>query len=122
MADYVQLLADAHLTMRPVFELEHERLRIDHAAVGGRLLSEWNFSEEIVTAVAFHHEPVRVSGQFATIIWSADHLAHSKQLSGSASSHLESKVVNALHLGRQELADCTIEIQQRMNRELARIL
>ena len=65
---------------------------------------------------------MRVSGQLAMLIWSADHLARSKELSGRASSHLEAKVVNALQLGRQELVDCTVEIQQRMNRELARIL
>jgi putative nucleotidyltransferase with HDIG domain len=116
--DYLQLLADARLTMRPVFELEHERLSIDHAAVAGRLLSEWNFAEGIVNAVAFHHEPIRQSGRLAIVIWSANNLAHAHELS-TESTHLESQVVTALQITRPELADCTVEIQQRLARELA---
>ena len=41
----------------PLIETEKRLLGVQHAEIGGRLLSRWNFPENIVNAVWFHHQP-----------------------------------------------------------------
>ena len=58
-------------------EAEEKILGIDHSEVGAEMLSQWNFPEEIVAAVRWHHEPDE-AGEFselATVIHIADSLA-----------------------------------------------
>lgn len=42
-------------------EAEREVLGVDHALLGGVVVRKWNFPESIVTAIAFHHNPLAAS-------------------------------------------------------------
>ena len=41
----------------PLFEAEREILKTDHQTVGAYLLHLWNFPDNIIESVAFHHNP-----------------------------------------------------------------
>ncbi len=58
-------------------EAEREVLATDHAEVGANLLKSWNVPEEIVEAVANHHNPVLVPvTRLSVVTHLADCLAH----------------------------------------------
>jgi putative nucleotidyltransferase with HDIG domain len=46
--------------MTPV-EAEKQAIGIDHAEIGFRILSFWQFPDEILEAVSLHHQPVRLT-------------------------------------------------------------
>lgn len=59
------------------FDAERKVLGIDHAAVGGALATQWNFSDIMKNAIAGHHQPEAPGlGFLATIIHVADAIAH----------------------------------------------
>jgi putative nucleotidyltransferase with HDIG domain len=49
---------------QPLFLVEREVLKTDHAAVGARLLERWGFPRNISMAVRFHHEPEKAKEEF----------------------------------------------------------
>ncbi|WP_025209835.1 HDOD domain-containing protein [Hippea sp. KM1] len=53
--EYAPLLNEAYYEGKQAKELEEERYGYNHADVGGYLLQEWNFDQEIIDAVSFHH-------------------------------------------------------------------
>jgi putative nucleotidyltransferase with HDIG domain len=60
-------------------EAEKALLGVEHAEVGGRLLSRWNFPEDLVKAVWYHHNPADAypHQQLAGYVYLADLVAHS---------------------------------------------
>lgn len=50
---------------RPLHESEREILGVTHAEVGGALLAVWGLPLDVVTAVAWHHEPWKAAGRGA---------------------------------------------------------
>lgn len=73
---YAQIHADIAKHNLPLFELEEERLGLNHAAIGKFLASNWNLPDALVQAIAFHHQPFSASdhSQLAAIIGLADYL------------------------------------------------
>lgn len=60
--------------------LEHEVLGMNHAEVGAALLENWQFPEDLVTAVRYHHAPVSEEHGYypsAGMVHIADMLAYS---------------------------------------------
>lgn len=57
---YRVTLAEANLGHRPFTEVEQARHGTDHARVGAELAASWGVSDEIVEAVALHHDYPRV--------------------------------------------------------------
>lgn len=53
---YRVTLAEANLGHRPFTEVERSRHGTDHATVGAALALSWGVSDEIVEAVAWHHD------------------------------------------------------------------
>ena len=49
-------------------EAEKEILGFDHAEIGGKIAEKWEFPSAIITAIAFHHEPVRSSREFRLLV------------------------------------------------------
>ncbi len=43
-------------------EAERKVLGIDHAALGGIIVEKWAFPEEIISAIAYHHQPMSAPG------------------------------------------------------------
>lgn len=54
---YTDLVENSQSQQTPLIETEKRLLGVQHAEIGGRLLARWNFPENIVNAVWFHHEP-----------------------------------------------------------------
>ncbi len=55
--DYTVLCHKAKAQQTPIVELEIEKFGASHADVGGHLLGLWGLQQEIIEAVAFHHDP-----------------------------------------------------------------
>jgi putative nucleotidyltransferase with HDIG domain len=56
-ASYFKLIRETETNQQSLLEAEQKLLGVQHAEVGGRLLSRWRFSPNIVSAVWFHHAP-----------------------------------------------------------------
>ena len=54
---YAKLIVETEKNGCSLLEAEKKLLGVHHAEIGGRLLARWNFPENLVTAVWFHHEP-----------------------------------------------------------------
>ncbi len=54
---YTDLVENSQSQQTPLIETEKRLLGVQHAEIGGRLLARWNFPENIVNAVWYHHEP-----------------------------------------------------------------
>ena len=63
---------------KPLYLFEQESLGITHAEIGAYLLGLWGLSDNIVEAVAFHHEPSKSINQEFGVI-TATHLANQFQ-------------------------------------------
>lgn len=59
-------------------EAEKEILGAEHAEIGGRLLQRWNFPENLVRAVWFHHHPAQAAPHdaLAAVVHLGDIIAH----------------------------------------------
>lgn len=57
--------------MSETFDARHETelklFNIDHSEIGGLLLERWKFPEDVVRAVAFHHNPGAAPAEFASL-------------------------------------------------------
>lgn len=47
-------------------EAEREVIGIDHAGLGGEIARSWNFPQEIVDAILYHHEPEKAKTPYAS--------------------------------------------------------
>ena len=77
-AAYAEVIAKTETGECSFLEAERAILGVDHAEIGGRLLSRWNFPEQIVRAVWHHHDPAqaRPAEQLAAYVHLGDLLAH----------------------------------------------
>lgn len=69
----------------PLFEMEEEKLGVNHAEIGKRLASNWNLPEILVEAIACHHQPFPAGGEhagLAAIIGLANYLYYVASDSG----------------------------------------
>jgi putative nucleotidyltransferase with HDIG domain len=76
---YVALIEKASEESRGISALEERLFHIDHAAIGGRLLAQWNFPEKVSAAVGAHHNPfaaLRPCVQLSAITYLANVLAY----------------------------------------------
>jgi len=63
-----KLIADG----KDFLEAEKEVLGMDHAVLGGRIGKKWNFPEEIVNIIAFHHKPELIEDPAVAFVHLAD--------------------------------------------------
>jgi putative nucleotidyltransferase with HDIG domain len=54
---YSEIMARAHESGRPLFEIEREVFQVTHAQVGAYLLDLWGLPAPLVEAIALHHTP-----------------------------------------------------------------
>lgn len=54
---YTQLMAEVIDQQHSLIEAEKRILGVQHAEIGGRLLTRWKFPQNLTTAVYFHHNP-----------------------------------------------------------------
>jgi HD-like signal output (HDOD) protein len=81
-ADILNLYHKNRMLLR---EAEREVLGFDHAQVGEEVLRLWQFPPSVISAVAFHHQPM-AAGVFqleSSAVHLADHLVHAMELGSS---------------------------------------
>jgi putative nucleotidyltransferase with HDIG domain len=102
--------------------LEAERgvLGTDHAEVGGCLLNFWRLPEEIVEAVANHHDPVlEPRCRLSSVVYLANCLAH---LAGSAPGceayalKMQSRVTTAFELTPETIEGLVVQVRESYER------
>jgi len=104
----------------PRSEAEKEVLGTDHAEVGGCLLQSWQVPEEIVEAVANHHQPVlEPRPRLSVVTHLADYIAH---LAGSAPGwdayaiRMDPRVNHTFNLTEDRLENIMITVRESFNR------
>ena len=75
---YEPILNEIGPSGRSFLEAEKAILGVEHAEIGGRLLSRWNFPPNLICAVAQHHDPVKANPyhQLAAFTYLGDIIAH----------------------------------------------
>ncbi len=56
-ADYNEIVNMMQLNHLSMWQVEQQLFSVDHAAVGGLITSHWQFPEELVDAIRYHHTP-----------------------------------------------------------------
>ena len=80
--------------------VESEIFGVDHAEVGGMVLSGWNLPERIVQVVRHHHDPMASQKYFidASVIQLADHIVHEMSVGNSGEFKVPELAHNAKKL------------------------
>lgn len=104
--DYTVLCHKARAQASPIVELEAEQLGASHADVGGYLLGLWGLPQEVIEAVAFHHDPsTSVDSTFTPL--TAVHVANAL-LNGAndpVSDVTENSAMDLIYLARLGMED-----------------
>ena len=53
----------------PTCSVETQVLSFDHATLGGYVAQRWNFPQQIVDAITYHHAPLNYSGPHKEIVY-----------------------------------------------------
>ena len=96
---YSEAVALSRKEKIPLFKAEKKVLRTDHQAVGAYLLHLWNFPDNIIESVAFHHNPELVQCHSlcpAVAIHLANYFEHmlNPEIQNAAPNETESYLLN----------------------------
>lgn len=60
----------------PLYEMEEDILGVNHAAIGGYLISKWNLPQPLIQATGFHHQPAAAPkfSQLSALVGLADYI------------------------------------------------
>lgn len=53
----------------PTHEVENQILSFDHATLGGYVAQRWNFPQQVVDAIAYHHHPLSYKGPHQEMVY-----------------------------------------------------
>jgi putative nucleotidyltransferase with HDIG domain len=56
-ADYQQIVLIMHQKKVHLWQVEEDLFGIDHSAVGGLMAKKWNFPNNLIAAIGYHHAP-----------------------------------------------------------------
>ena len=114
--EYVALCQDSEAQGNSTSELERKQFGATHADVGGFLLGLWGLPQEIIEAVAYHHEPdTGIDEGFSTL--SAVYVAN-LLCSEKAKSEGQESLIDEGYLARLGLQD-RVEAWRQIAEELA---
>lgn len=76
--DYRPVLKECKIQKKRIWDLEMEMIGADHGQVGSWIVDRWNLPEDIVTPIAYHHQPHKAKDhkELTMILHYADILAH----------------------------------------------
>jgi putative nucleotidyltransferase with HDIG domain len=85
---YEMVLNETENSGCSLVETERLLLGVDHAELGGQILSDWNFPQSLVSAVRYHHRPLDAAPyeHIASVVCIADLVAH---IAGHGFGHQE---------------------------------
>jgi putative nucleotidyltransferase with HDIG domain len=95
-------------------EAEREVLGIDHAEIGGQIAKRWNFPEEIIDAIQYHHEP-RKGGPYARKVHICNVLCSSLGIGAGVDElyeRFESELLKELGLNRRDVMALLFDLYQ----------
>ncbi|MGE5257151.1 MAG: HDOD domain-containing protein [Hyphomicrobiales bacterium] len=77
--DYAEVLTRSCRPPRPVWEIETERFGASHAELGAYLMGLWGIGDEVVAAIAHHHQPpgAAIPGRVVAVVYAANSLESS---------------------------------------------
>ena len=116
---YGRILANAHESGRPLFEVEREMIDTDHADVGARLLETWHLPESLVQATAAHHDPAGEGDPAAQIVYLADFVCNLHSVHHGTAYRPEASVPDvwrALGIDEAELPEILAEVDASLNK------
>jgi putative nucleotidyltransferase with HDIG domain len=119
LADYNQIIEIMRSRELPMWQVEEQLFGIDHAAVGGLVGTQWQFPEELVAAIRYHHNPSlhRPQQRLAAIVNLANALI--PQEDSGRSEVLEGRVIHPEALEVLKLTDVMIEpLRERLKNAL----
>jgi HD-like signal output (HDOD) protein len=76
--DYAEVLTQASRQPDPLWEIETERFGASHAELGAYLMGLWGIGDEVVSAIAHHHQlpPAATPGRVVAVVYAANALEH----------------------------------------------
>jgi FixJ family two-component response regulator len=83
--DYAEVLTQSCRQPRPLWEIETERFGASHAELGAYLMGLWGIGDEVVAAIAHHHQlpAAGTPGRVVAVVYAAN-AARVRSLRGSA--------------------------------------
>jgi putative nucleotidyltransferase with HDIG domain len=95
-------------------EAEKAILGVNHAEIGGRVLAQWNFPDDLVSAVWHHHDPAkaRPHEQLAAYVHLGDIIAHCLGLAQGFESfalHTHAEALEILEISPSEIEKLVLE-------------
>ena len=115
--NYAEVLATARERDCRLLDVETEVYGFDHAEVGAALARRWNYPEDIVDALAWHHAPARGKpGGLAAIVHYADAIAQALDLEEAENGQiprLQQSSIDQLGLDWQALKQVLANTQAR---------
>jgi putative nucleotidyltransferase with HDIG domain len=111
-------------------EAEEKLFGINHAIIGGKIAEQWNFPEEISTAIRFHHRPDLLEDHkaiFPWLIYLADQIGSMMGVGGGQDGlayRAVSEVAQRFQLRDKDIEACMIQLFEDMEkaRELIAIV
>lgn len=75
---YTKLVHETEASQHSLLEAEKTILGVQHAEIGGRLLAQWRFPDDLVGGVSFHHQPGDAGPQerLAAFVYLGNMIAH----------------------------------------------
>ena len=118
--DYSIVASAAEITNLPLEQAEHDQFDTSHAEVGGYLVALWGLPQNILEAIAFHHDPGQHPGkQFSGVtavhvanclVKEADY-ANLAREEGTTESSFEPPRQNQLDQAYLARLDCTSQVE-----------
>lgn len=97
---------------------------IDHAEVGARLATQWNFPDVLVETIRHHHTPLKVSDQYrdvVAVVYVANELSKIPEDSNDF-SHIDNRVFRAIRVKDvDQLKQVHRKLSEQYDREYSRV-
>ena len=116
-SEYLRILARAAAEHRSEVELETEMLGYNHADLGSVLAIKWFLSEDLTTAIRYHHTPSEdpYHQDLSSLIHIADHLAWTSgnpSTVGTPTPQMDNEVYDHVGLDPQQVEDLLPQIHE----------
>ncbi len=118
-ARYHDVREAARAASRPLVEVEHEMLGIDHALTGGRMLEVWRFPALLVDAVRLHHRPWASPHGVVQLVHLADFVVNHQGIhhgTGYFPESCDPRVWDDLGLDSRDLPEIAAAVQGELTR------
>jgi len=116
VADGLKEILERVRAGKPFIEAEKEVIGMDHATLGGMIAKRWNFPEEIIDAILYHHNPKEAKTEYAAKVHIADVLCSTLGIGAGndeLSEKIDSEVLKGLGLSGKDLMEMLVELQDR---------